>query len=257
VTARRNRYRFGNVAASIVTVIVLISAAGRIKDLWLHAQGEASPAPSSAASSAPAETGAAAAEPKSTAPKAAESKEEEPASPKKEVFLWINFVILVGAFWYLLKKYLGPFLKSRGEAIREDMRLSSQALEDANKRLSAIEDKLQRLNEEIGSLRNSALEEAATERARIEERSKADAQKISQAAEQEIAAAAKLARQELKVYASELAIGLAEKKIRDSISAESEGVIFRSFLEDLKDGDSQGSKGMPGPSAQSRRKGGS
>jgi len=230
VKAHGNRYRLWNLAASLITLIVLVSAGGRIKDFFLHAQGEGT-----SVSSAPAETGAPAAESKS-----GESKGEEPESPNKEIFLWINFLLLAGGLWYLLKKMLGPYLQARGDAIREEMKQSSKALEDASQRLSAIEDKLRLLDQEIGSLRSSALEEAAAERVRIEERTNADAQKISQTAEQEIAAAAKLARQELRVYASELAIGLAEKKIRDTISPESEGTIFRSFLEDLKESGSNG-----------------
>ena len=165
-------------------------------------------------------------------PSPAESQEET-AGGRKEIFLWVNFVIIVVGFWYTGKKYLGPYLQARAQAIREDMERSSNALHEATRRLSSVEDKLKQLGGEINSLRNSALQEAAAERARIAEMAKADAGKIALAAEQEIAAAAKLARQELKVYAAELAVRLAEKNIKESISPQVDKGIFRSFLQDL------------------------
>jgi len=158
---------------------------------------------------------------------------EETGGGRKEIFLWVNFLIVVVGFWYLGKKYLEPFLQARAQAIREEMERSSNALHEAASRLSGVEDKLKRLGEEIDSLRSSALQESAAERARITEMAKAEANKIALAAEQEIAAAAKLARQELKAYAAELAIGLAEKKIQETISPEADKGIFRSFLKDL------------------------
>jgi len=152
----------------------------------------------------------------------------------------VNFLLLAVGIGYLCKKFLGPFLQARAQAIREDMERSSRAVEESSKRLSVIEEKLKRLDDEIGSLRNAALREAEAERARIEEMGKADADKIASNAEQEIAAASKLARQELKTYAAELALGLAEKKIRDSISAGTEKIIFRTFLDDLSKGPGHG-----------------
>jgi F-type H+-transporting ATPase subunit b len=126
------------------------------------------------------------------------------------------------------------------------MQQSRRAIEDAGKRLSGIEDRLKHLDAEIAGLRNSALQEAAAERARIEQMAEVDARKIATTAEQEIAAAAKVARQELKVYASELALNLAEEKIRRSISAQSDKEIFRSFVEDLRDGSNGAGNGAGG-----------
>src|SRR6185312_3078764 len=100
-------------------------------------------------------------------------------------------LLIVGTIWYLSKKYLGPFLRERGEAIREDMRVSRETLQSATARLSVVEQKLQKMDEEIASLRSAALQEAAAERGRIDEMAKVDAAKIAYNAEMEISAAAK------------------------------------------------------------------
>jgi len=243
----RTSLRSWNFVAWLITLVALIGYAPRVKNFFLHAQNE--PAAQAPAAS---EAGSSAAEAKQgevsseSSPESEKSKEKPPGK-YDQAFTWINFLIIVAAFYYLSKKMLGPYLQSRGEAIREDMASSKSAIEAASARMTAVERKLKALDSEIGMLKSSALEEAAAERVRIEERAKSDGQKIAAAAEQEIAAAAKLARQELKVYAAELAVDLAEKKIQGSISPDSERVIFRSFIEDFG---KPGSDGKP-------RKGGS
>jgi F-type H+-transporting ATPase subunit b len=251
VTPRSKRNRSWNFIAWLVTLVALIGYAPRVKNFFLHAQNE--PAAQAPAASQPGEPGSPAAESRQSEAKQGEASSESEKSKEKppgkydEAFTWINFLIIVAAFYYLSRKMLGPYLQSRGEAIREDMASSKRAIEAASARMAAVEQKLKALDSEIGSLKSSAMEEAAAERVRIEERAKADGQKIAAAAEQEIAAAAKLARQELKVYAAELAVDLAEKKIQSSISPDSERIIFRSFLDDFG---KPGSDGKP-------RKGGS
>lgn len=225
----KRKHRIWNLAATLIAFLVLIMAAGKVKAYLLQTE-----APSTQATQA-AEQKAGEGE-RAAGKTGTEESEKEAGGVKKQVYTWINFLLIVAAFWYLSKKHLGPFLRGRGEAIREEMQLSREALKNATDRLGVVEQKLLKMDEEIGSLRNSALQEAAAERAHIEELGKADAAKISQNAEMEIAAAAKLARQELKKYAAELAVELAEKRIQQSMSVESDRVIFRSFIDDMADG---------------------
>ena len=172
------------------------------------------------------------------------------ASTWDQVFQWINFLVVIGALAYLSKKYIGPLLNQRAKAIREEMEHAAQALEEAARRLTGIEEKLRELDTEIAGLRRSALQEAEAEKARIEQQSEQEASKIAQAAEQEIQAATKTARQELKAYTAELAIALAEKRIQDAISPEMDKRMVRSFVEDLgrsapSDGNGQASGAGP------------
>jgi len=218
--------RLVNLAATVIAVVMLLTAGGRLKAYLFAAQEQ----PASSA--------------ESTAQR--EAKEEEAKdSPKREVFLWFNFFVIAGAFGYLIKKNLVPFLNARAAAIREDMDRSKAQLEDATRRLAGVEQQLIHMDQEITALRNSAIQEATAERARIEDTAKAEAEKVARAAEQEIEAAAKAARQELKAFAAELSIGLAEKKILASISPDSESVIFRSFLHDLTEASNGSAKTGP------------
>lgn len=169
----------------------------------------------------------------------AEGEAEEP-SLMEEAFHWFNFLLLLGGIGYLVKKLLVPFLEERGKLIREDMDRSAKALADADQRLAVVEDKLKRMDEEMASVRQAAFHESTAERERIEQAAAADARKVLATAEQEIEAAVKAARQELKVFTSELALGLAEKNIRDSLTPSSEERILRNFVQDLSAGAARG-----------------
>ena len=80
-------------------------------------------------------------------------------------------------------------------------------------------------------MRAAAEKEAAAEEARIKAAAEEDARKIIQAAEQEIAAAAKTARRELKAYAASLAVSLAAKQIR--VDPASDQALVQDFAAQL------------------------
>ena len=218
-----------NALASILTLAVLLAVGGRVMAfLQTGAPPEEHP-PATAQPAAPAagqESAAAEHEP------AGEGAEHE-TSALDTVFQWVNFVLIAAGIWYVGKKFGAPLLSQRAQAIREEMDRSARAVAEASERLSQIEGKLEHLDEELRQLRQAALQEAGAERARIEATAQSEADKVVQAAEQEIAAAAKAARRELQQYTAELAVGLAEKRIRETISLDSEKRIFRSFVNDL------------------------
>ncbi|HYL15109.1 MAG TPA: ATPase, partial [Terriglobales bacterium] len=65
-----------------------------------------------------------------------------------------------------------------------------------------------------------------------------DARKIIQSAEQEIAAAAKSARRELKAYAADLAVSMAQRQIR--VDSDTDQALVRTFADQLGSTDSNG-----------------
>lgn len=228
---RETHYRW-NAIASIIALALLLAAGSKVKAFLQTGsapQEQQPPAiaqaevPATQRESAPGEHAA-----------AGEAKEHE-ASPWDTFFQWANFLLIGGGIWYLGKKYGEPLLSQRARAIQEDMERSARAVAEVSQRLTQIEEKLQRLDEEIQALHQTAFQEAAAEQARIEAMAQSEAGKIVQAAEQEIAATAKAARRELQRYTAELAVGLAEKRIRETISLEAEKRILRSFVNDLTD----------------------
>lgn len=147
---------------------------------------------------------------------------------------WANFILLAGGLGYLIGKNAGPAFDARGRRIRKDMVEAEEAKKDADARAAAVERRLARLSEEIAALREEAKHEEEAEHARFDRQIAAEVAKIEAHAEQEIEAAGKAARMELKRYAAELALVLAEQKLRGNISPEVEDRLVRGFVRNIE-----------------------
>lgn len=147
----------------------------------------------------------------------------------------LNFAVIAGVILWALKKALPGLFHDRLAMIRKALDEARKASEEANRRLGDIEGRLAQLDQEIAGLRSATEEEARKEEDRIRAAAEEDRHKVVQAAEQEIAAAARSARGELKAYAAELAVSLAEQKIQVKPAEDRE--LVRSFSDRLgKDG---------------------
>ncbi len=143
----------------------------------------------------------------------------------------LNFAIIAGAIVYFSKKNLPSVFRNRTATIQKAMQEARQASEEANRRLAEIENRLSRLSTEIAGMTANAEKEAAAEEARIKAAAEEDARKIVESAEQEIAAAAKLARRELTTYAANLAVSLAARQIK--VDTATDQALVRGFANEL------------------------
>jgi F-type H+-transporting ATPase subunit b len=126
----------------------------------------------------------------------------------------INFAVILAAIIWFAKSSLPGMFRARTESIRKTMDEAQRTSADAARRLSEIEARLSRLDSELAQMRASAEAEAAAEEERIRVAAAEEARKIEEAVGQEIVAATRLAQHELKAYAAELAVSLAEKRIQ-------------------------------------------
>jgi F-type H+-transporting ATPase subunit b len=128
----------------------------------------------------------------------------------------LNFVVVVVVLWALLRKSVPAIFRARTETIQRRLEEARKTSEDARQRLSAVEARLSRLDVEIEQMRKEAEAAARSEEERVMAAAEEERRRIVASAEQEIALAANVARRELKAYAADLAVSLAEKKIRVS-----------------------------------------
>jgi F-type H+-transporting ATPase subunit b len=143
----------------------------------------------------------------------------------------LNFAIVAGAVVYLSKKNLPGMFRNRTASIQKAMQEARQASEDANRRLAEIETRLSRLDSEIAGMRATAEKDAVAEEARIKAAAVEDGRKIVESAEQEIAAAAKLARRELTNYAANLAVSVAARQIK--VDPATDQALVQGFAREL------------------------
>jgi F-type H+-transporting ATPase subunit b len=140
----------------------------------------------------------------------------------------INFVVVAGAIIWFSKSSLPGMFRARTQSIRKTMDEAERASADATRRLTEIESRLAKLDGEIAGMRAQAETEAAAEEQRIKAAAEEEARKIVESAGQEVGAAARLARRELKAYAAELAVSLAEKRIQ--VDANTDRALVDSFV---------------------------
>jgi F-type H+-transporting ATPase subunit b len=162
------------------------------------------------------------------------NKKEERFAEKHEMALkWANFILLGGLIGYFVGKNAGPFFASRSAAIRKDMEDSLQQRKEAEARAQAVELRLANLEAELTALRHESQAETGAESERAASRTKAEIAKIEAHAQQEIASAAKAARMDLKRYTAELAVGLAEQKVRARMTPATEDTLVQGFVRHL------------------------
>ena len=139
----------------------------------------------------------------------------------------------------MARKALPGILRKRNQSIQSALEEARAASQEANRRLAEIENRLRQLDVEIGQMQANAEKEAEAEEVRIKNAAAEDIRKVVEAAEQEIAAAAKLARRELTSHTADLAIALARKQI--NVDANTDQVLVRNFAAKLsQDGGKDG-----------------
>ncbi len=145
--------------------------------------------------------------------------------------MMLNFAVIAAAIVWLSRMHLPGVFRSRTQSIQSAMREAQQASEDANRRLADIELRLSKLDSEISSMQTTAEQETEAEEKRIHAAAEEDKRKIIEAAQQEIAAASKAAQRDLKIYAADLAVALAQRQI--DVDSNTDQALVRSFAEQL------------------------
>lgn len=157
------------------------------------------------------------------------------------VFIALNFIILAFLIYLVSKSRLPAMFRSRTEVIRKSLDEAQRSSADANRRLTNIEARLSRLDTEVAEMRAQAEREATAEEERIRAAGEQDKVRIVQAAQTEIEAVGKNARRELKSYAADLAVALAEKRIH--VDAATDQQLVRSFTDRLGNSNGAGKAG--------------
>ncbi len=143
----------------------------------------------------------------------------------------VNFAVIALLIIFIWRAKLPTLFRSRTVSIQKGMEEARKASEDASRRLREIEQRLEKLDGEIAAMHAAAEADAAAEEERIRGAAEEDKRKVVDMAEQEIAAAARSARRELKAYAAELAVKMAERRIQ--VDAKTDQALVRSFVEQL------------------------
>jgi F-type H+-transporting ATPase subunit b len=146
---------------------------------------------------------------------------------------WANFVILAVGLGYLIGKNVPPLFRKQSDEIQNALAESAKIKQEAAAYAAGVEARLANLQNEIQKLRESAHAEMTAEGERLRRETEHHVQRIREQSVQEMALMTRAAKAELRKYAAELAIQLAEQHIRFRMNPETQEQLVDGFLHDL------------------------
>jgi F-type H+-transporting ATPase subunit b len=146
--------------------------------------------------------------------------------------LWklANLALLLAAAAYFGRHKVAQFFAFRTKEITLGIAEAAKQREAAEAQYAAMEQRLAGIEKEIAALKEEAARESSAEAERVSEETKRDMDKIRAQAEQEIASAGKAARMELQAYTAELAVSLAEARIREQLTPDADRALIESMV---------------------------
>jgi F-type H+-transporting ATPase subunit b len=152
--------------------------------------------------------------------------------PLWKEFLWpvVNFSILVVILIKFVKKPFQDFLKERTDLIRKTLDEARQAKELAQKALQEVEGRLKTKDKEIEQIVSVSQRTGEIERDELIKEGDKLREKILEQARINIEFELKSAKEAIKAEAVELAMELAEKKIKDTVNKEAQEKLLEESL---------------------------
>jgi F-type H+-transporting ATPase subunit b len=147
-------------------------------------------------------------------------------------YIWpiINFAILVLILFKFARKPFQNFLQKRTELIEKTLNEAKEAKEAAIKALKEVEERLKVKDTEIEAILSAAKKSGEHERDNIIVESQKLKEKILEQAKTNIEFELKHAKESIKAEAVELAMELAEKKLKEKLTKEEQEKLLEDSL---------------------------
>jgi F-type H+-transporting ATPase subunit b len=155
------------------------------------------------------------------------------AGDSGELFKWINFAIVVVVLVWAARK-AAPWFRGNAKNIASAISKAQAAKAEADRVLKEAEQRLARLEEEVGTIRAEAEKDARAEAERIRALAKSDVEKVAIAAKAEIEAAERAARLELKALAAKWAVDGAESLVVKQLTPQTQDELIVGFVKSLE-----------------------
>jgi len=147
---------------------------------------------------------------------------------------WANFAVLAAALVWLARKYGNPYFIAQTQTISQGVDEARRQREDADRRSTDVRLKLANIGKDIEEFRRTALAEQGAEMERARQKVAAEVEATWANAKQSIERLGKHARLDLRRFAANLALELAEQRIRQRMNPAIQTSLTRDFVEKLK-----------------------
>lgn len=142
----------------------------------------------------------------------------------------LNFAILVFILVKFLGKPLKEFLKKRTELIEKTLKEAREARELAEKALTEVEERLKLKDKEIAEMLAQSQRTAEIEQGILIKQGEQMKEKVLEQAKNSIDYELRLAKETIKAEAVGIAMELAEKKLKERLSADKQTVLIEESI---------------------------
>jgi len=153
--------------------------------------------------------------------------------PGFEAWKFLNLAIFVIALYLILRRRLSAAFSDRRDTIRRDLERAKQERDEAVAKLKEVEERLARLDSEVATIQEQSRREAAEERERIARATETEVAKLSEQAQRDIESAGKAAKHDLRRFAAERSVALAEEMIRRELRPEDDARLIDRNIKEL------------------------
>ena len=150
------------------------------------------------------------------------------------VCLYFNFFLLVALIYWKAKPILTAVAQERSMSIKRAIEEAQRLGDEARSKLTEIEKRWAQLDHEIAAIQASAEAQMKQEEQLMLGETAADVHRILENSEREIGAAVRQARNELRAFAANLAVSLAQQSML--IDEKTDQDLIGAFVTELKRG---------------------
>ena len=156
--------------------------------------------------------------------------------PGLELWKFVNLLVFIVCALYLHRRFGRPIreaLRSRSEGIKRDLLVAREEKDRALAKLAEVETRFKRLDAEVLELKKKARAEADAEKERISSATEAEITKMREQSKREIESAGKAARLELRKYAAQESVRLAEEILEREMGPEDDARLTSLNVEEF------------------------
>jgi len=146
----------------------------------------------------------------------------------------VNFAILAGTLFYLLRSPIRQYLTDRSTQIRSDLVNAAETRRAAAAQIEDIDRRMKELPRELDDLRAQGAQEIAAEEARIQAAAAADRERLLTQARREIDLQVRVAERDLVAFAADLAVAAASDRIKKNITDDDQKRLVDRYVQQMK-----------------------
>ncbi len=153
--------------------------------------------------------------------------------PGFEAWKFINLAIFIAFMIYVAKRPLTEAFKAKREQIRAELIKAEAEKQAALAKLTTAEGKLAQLETEKEEILRNAKDEAAFEKKRVAEQTKADIERLGAQSDSELSRLSKQSLAALKRFSAQESIRLAEERLRAQIDGSVDARLVKASISEI------------------------